>query len=849
MIKSFILSCSKICWTHSKVTLGLYVLFSCFSGWYGFTHLDIDTDQSHMIEDKLPFRQTEKALDQAFPRNVDLLIAVIDAPTSFQAESAIIELEKKLKTQDDIFLDVYRPPEEIFFRQQGLLFLPIEDLTTLSDQLTIAQPMLGELNRDPTLRGFLHVLSLGLKAQKTGALESKQFSQLLNLLDQSIQDILEKKPLHPINWDKLMGSVSEHDTTQRVLLTRPKLSFDSLTSGYQASQAIQQAFQDNQDPDIRLRLTGPVALSDSNFVTVTEGASFSAPLIIITLCLLLIWAVRSWRSMVSILLSMIAGFLMTAGFASVTVGVLNPISLAFAIMFVGISIDFGIQFVIRYQELNGIFQEQTLKRTIQTMALPLTVAATATAVGFLSFIPTDYRGVSQLGLIAGGGMIIALIVYFTLLPALLTILPPLPLKKSLILPWQNLDHWLKKNHKFVLIISCSIGAIGIGLIAFLPLDFDPLNLQDKKADSVTAFRDLAGNPDNGVYAIDSLLANQEEVLDITKKAELYPEILRVESLLTFIPENQTEKLSILEDISNLLQQSLMQSNLKPAPDSEELASKIREIASSLSDLSQADNLSKIEHLNTIADGGPESIMLLQKTVLSGLIPLMNSLKVMLKPEAVHIDNLPEDLRQQWITPDHLWRIRVLPKDNLDTPKAQKKFLKVIQQLNLKASGLPISITESGRVVTIAFIKADLTALIMILILLGLILRSIRDSFLVLAPLILATLYTVIGCVVFGVAINFANIIALPLLLGIGVAFNIYFVIHWREGEKSMLLTPTCRAILFSALTTGSAFGSLALSSHPGTASMGLLLFMSLTLSIMTTFIILPAIFYFLTEKN
>jgi hypothetical protein len=177
------------------------------------------------------------------------------------------------------------------------------------------------------------------------------------------------------------------------------------------------------------------------------------------------------------------------------------------------------------------------------------------------------------------------------------------------------------------------------------------------------------------------------------------------------------------------------------------------------------------------------------------------------------------------------------------------FVKTVRALAPNAVGLPVAVEQSGQVVIHAFVQAGLSALVAIALLLGVMLRRWLDAVLVVLPLVMGALFTVIGLKLLGVPVNFANIIALPLLLGIGVAFNIYYVVNWRQGITDHLQSPTTRAVLFSALTTGSAFGSLALSPHLGTASMGLLLFLSLGLSVLTTVVVMPAIFTLLNRKG
>jgi hypothetical protein len=190
--------------------------------------------------------------------------------------------------------------------------------------------------------------------------------------------------------------------------------------------------------------------------------------------------------------------------------------------------------------------------------------------------------------------------------------------------------------------------------------------------------------------------------------------------------------------------------------------------------------------------------------------------------------------------DGRYRVQVFPKGDARDPNVLRQFAAAVRSTAPHATGMPIQIQQSARTVMGAFAIAGCIATVAITLLLVLVLRRARDVTAVLAPLLLAGLFTLASSVVLGMSLNFANIVALPLLLGIGVAFDIYFVLRWRAGEPGLLRSPTARAIVFSALTTGTAFGSLALSKSPGMADMGKLLSLGVLHTLICTLFILPA---------
>jgi hypothetical protein len=322
------------------------------------------------------------------------------------------------------------------------------------------------------------------------------------------------------------------------------------------------------------------------------------------------------------------------------------------------------------------------------------------------------------------------------------------------------------------------------------------------------------------------------------------------SVDSFIPEKQPEKLAIIEDVASLLGPSLSPPATLPPPSAAVLADALNATAAKLDKLVAQDDrfLPLAQHLKQVAAAGPQAVLALQAALVPGLVGQIDTLKKSLDVHPISFDTLPPELKREWLADDGRARVQAVPNGDLRTEKALVRFAKAIRAVAANATGLPIAVEQSEKVVVSAFTQAGLSAVVVIALLLGLMLRRTLDAFLVVLPLIMGSLYTVIGLVVGGLAINFANIIALPLLLGIGVAFNIYFVVNWRHGMTGHLQSATTRAVLFSALTTGLAFGSLAMSPHRGTASMGLLLFLSLFLSVATTFVVMPALFSLLGKR-
>ena len=240
-------------------------------------------------------------------------------------------------------------------------------------------------------------------------------------------------------------------------------------------------------------------------------------------------------------------------------------------------------------------------------------------------------------------------------------------------------------------------------------------------------------------------------------------------------------------------------------------------------------------------GAPDATLLAANTALTRFLPgQLNELRLALTAHAVTAADVPPEIARDWVLADGRARVQVTPKPEASGGDGLAAFVRQVSAVAPDAGGSAVTIIATANTIVAAFRDAAIAAIIAIAVILFLVLRRVPDVALVMGSLLLSAMMTVVICILAPLELNFANIIALPLLLGVGVSFNIYFVMNWRAGEHSRLSSPTARAVMFSALTTGTAFGSLALSDHPGTASMGVLLLISLGCTLLATLVFIPA---------
>jgi uncharacterized protein len=821
---------------------------------YSAQHFAINTDSSQLLSSQLPWRQRELTFDAAFPQRTRLIAIVVDGATPELAERATASLAQRLSQRADLLHHVRRPDGGPFFDRNGLLFLSTEEVARTTEDLIAAQALLGSLAADPSLRGLMDALSLALKGVSRGEAKLEDLTQPLTALGNTLSVVVAGHAA-PLAWRALIsGKPASPRELRRFILVQPILDYGSLQPGARATQAIRQAARDlrlTPDRGIRVRLTGSVPLADEELATVAEGAAVNTTLTVLAVAALLWLALRAVKLIIAVLISLAVGLAVTAAFGLLVAAPLNLISVAFAVLFVGLGVDFGIQFCVRYRGERYARDDlpMALRGAAGGVGGPLALAAAATAAGFYAFLPTEYRGVSELGLIAGTGMIIAFIASISLLPALLTVLRPAGERSTVdYAAAAPLDRFLTSHRRFVLILS---GAIVIACLALLPklhFDFNPLNLRNPRTESVSTLLDLMKDSATTPNTIDVLAPSLTDAVALADRLAALPPVVHALTLASYVPQDQDRKLALISDASLLLDPTLNPIELKPAPTDAENAQSMARTSQSLRQVAGTDTGSAAtaarrlaDVLATLAQGGAAQRDQAHEALIPGLNVMLEQLRSALQAAPVTLETLPQDVVRDWVAADGRARIEVFPRGNTNDNDTLRRFVAAVRPIAPDATGAPVSIQEASRTIVRAFLVAGLLAFVSITILLAIVLRRAKDVLLTLAPLLFATALTLGVCVLIDLPLNFANIIALPLLFGIGVAFNIYFVMAWRAGQTHLLQSSLTRAVLFSALTTGTAFGSLWFSSHPGTASMGALLALSLLCTLIAALLFLPAL--------
>ena len=833
------------------LTMLLACVLALASGAYAAKHFAINTNTDDLLSSKLEWRQNQIAFNKAFPNLTQNIIVMIDAPTPELAQLGAEKLQGALAQRTDVLESVERLDGLPFFQRNALLFLPEAEVQKTVTGALGAQPLLATLSADPSLRGLASSMGLVAQGAQRGAMRLDDMTPLLQGVADALRKVMAGEMV-AFTWRPLLGGAQPGEgDLRRYMMVKPKLDFSALEPGRQATDAIRAAARDLQleQKRINVRLTGDVALADEEFATVAEGAWVNNICTVLVVAFLLWLALKSPRIVFAILLSVAVGLLVTAALGLMMVGALNLISVAFAVLFVGIGADFGIQFSVRYRAERHRLEDldAALSAAAARAGRPLALAAAATACGFLAFLPTVYRGVSELGLIAGVGMIIAFIASITVLPAALMILKPpgepAEIGYAFLAP---VDRFLSDKRWWIIGGTMSVVLAGAPLLTKLHFDFNPLNLRSEKVESVSTLREMMRGQASNHNNISALAPDMEGARSLAKKLGALPQVQRVMTLESFIPGEQEAKLTIIHTADPLKQ--MLTRPQQAAPSDAEIVQSLQNAATLIAQITAPQTSAGAQALKSMgvvfADlaKAPVDIRLAaSEALITPLMVTLRNLKDSLDSQKITLSDIPALLHEQWITKDGRVRVEVSPKGDANDNEVLRQFTKAVLAVAPDAAGAPIAIQGAGDTIVRAFMEAGAWALLSISILLFIVLRRLSDVLLTLAPLVLAGIVTLEICVLIDLPLNFANIIALPLLLGLGVAFKIYFVMAWRAGVMNLLQSSLTRAIVFSALTSATAFGSLWLSSHPGTSSMGKLLALSLVCTLAAAVLFQPAL--------
>jgi hypothetical protein len=850
--------------TRARAVIAIEVVATVLLGLFALTHLGVNMDNKTLLSPDLPFQKAAQAFRRYFPNLDDSLLIVVDAETPEQARDAARDLAASLAALPQTFSDVYVPGGEPFFQRYGLLYRTPEELDEFVDQIALIQPLIAELSGDPSIARLAQLIRFALEQEKKNpGTMSERWPAVLDQIGSATVQVFQEYPVS-VSWESLIVEGSALDPQSRqVIVAEPVLDFGHLLAARDAIAAIRSAARDldlSEERGVRVRITGNPALNYDEMLGLAWDIGVSSLLSFLLVTAVLYVALLNMRLVSAAATTLLVGLIWTAAFAAATVGHLNVVSIAFGVLFIGLGVDFAIHLGMHYADAfhRGEESRAAMNHSLEQVGSALVLCAFTTAIGFFAFAPTGYRGVAELGLIAGGGMFIILFQTFTLFPAMVVrLLEGRPQPGRGPLPFRLSPPKLVATHPATIVaVALLLGGIAATRIPTVGFDMNVISIRDPRTESVKAFKDLLARSRTSPWYIDSLTASLDDAEQLAGQLRKLEVVRSSLSLADYVPTDQEEKREILATVAMLLEVPSAPVR-KPAPTIDEQVAALRELRDALAvewlqrDKSALGRSAKQlrRHLDRFLErvereGNAEQALAdLQELLLGNFSGLLDRLRRAVDPPPLTLADLPPTLTRRMLAPDGHARVQTFPRDNLADTAEVTEFVDAVREVDPSATGVAVNLLEFGRAILESLRQALAWAFSAIILLLLFLWRRVGDTLLALVPLVLGAVLTVGFMSLIGMHLNFVNVVVLPLLIGIGVDSGIHLVHTSRSATSSdtILDSVTARAVFFSAVTTITSFGSLSLSSHRGIASMGILLVCGMLIILCCNLVVLPAL--------
>ena len=798
-----------------------------------FQNLSINTSTDSLIDDQLTFKKNQKKLKKHFNVLNNNILIRIKGNNSKKIETIFSEIENKLDQREE-FNFYYSPNFDKFFKSNFFSLLSEKQKIDFIDQLYQFQPFISELNNNKKLEGFNNFIDLVLKSQNTNEIKS------LDIVFKNF--ILALNTRTEVDWKKILRK--DFDEIFILLSVNENyLSTNGFSLTYEFLKSLREKYNSQ---NVNIQFTGGLIIDHEEIKSVSSGAVLSGLLSIILVSIILYASLKKIKLIFCLIVSILVGLFITTGITSVTIGSLNLISVAFAVLFIGLSVDFGIQVFLRILENQkeniGL---ENFKSELGSVSRTITIASIPSIVGFLSFVPTKYTGLSELGIISAIGLFVGLLVNILFLPAIYSLIKKsdskiIERKKNKL--WQRFSNFIL-SHKYNLLFSLLIISIyNFTFIKSISFDSDAMKLKDQKLQSVLLAKELIEKNPTSDYII-SIVENKE--IDSSKLKDLLKNsnIQEIRSLGTLFKEYKSENLDYLKFLITTGVSKEFYSSPEEFDRFKNLLLKIKSL--------RIDNISNIceELINKLSqrDANQKEIKNIEELFFNKFNDLNNVILTIGNKKYINYDEIPDYYKNRFESLDGFYRYEVIPSKDVNRKENLEEFVDSVQRFYPDATGMPVVQLEAGKIVKNSFIYAFIFSFIITFFYLLIIFKDLYKVLLCIFSLLIALILLIFLMIVFKIDLNFANMISLPLLFSLGISYPIYFVTRLSEkgNVTSVFASNTPLAILTSSLTTICSFGTLFFSSHQGTSSMGLLLFISLLTTLISSLIFLPIISTFI----
>jgi uncharacterized protein len=887
----------RIAFKHSLIVVALSIILAGLSIWVTGEKLTFKTGRGDLVAKGLPYVKLYEEYREQF-EDLEGMVIVAESESPEKMAGFAETLAAKLKVRPDLFSQVIYKFDTSYFRSRFLLYFDLPDLESLQTKLEEHQEFIESVNASPGLNPLLNEINREISSGMVDSLmtgflgeddaeekEKKNDENDLNLLIRIIEEMnrsLEKNYHYQSPWQSLFNSGEESLREKGYLVSKnEKLLFilavpnedeTSFTgyknSVYSARELIADVKKDF--PGISVGLTGEDVISTDEMITTQKDVELASKIALGGVALLFIIAFKGIVKPLLAVFSLLIALAWSLGFTSLTVGHLNILSVVFTTILIGLGIDFGIHILARYKEerKEGNNISTALQKTLQGTGQGNFSGAITTAMAFGAMVLTDFIGIVELGWIAGWGILFCMVAMVLLLPALVTLEEKLrkPIyTKTIEKPITASISWLDRffsHYKLIITVCCALVLMSMLALRTAHFDYNLLNLQSKGTEAVKYEMRILENAGRSAWSAAMLADSLEEVRQKETQLKILPTVENVESIAAMMPKHQDENLQyVRENLSPLLSELYFKEEDEPF---------------SLKGLTKI--LKRIRFKLQGREGKEDGVAQAAKTIdkfLEGSKAidqeiaekkleefseelfvdyrgLITNLKKNAEPKIVKISEIPNSLRDRYISKQGKYLITIFPSVDIWDLDERNRYLKDLRSVDANVTGSAVHMFNSTQLMTEGYINGGIYAMTAIIIYVFIVFRNPRTVFFILLPVIAGSIWTVGIMELTGLKLNMANLVILPLILGIGVVNGIHITHRYREEEDKssvVLGKSTGLAVILSSLTTMIGFGSMMVADHYGVFSLGLVLTLGVFCCLVASITFLPALLKLSAEKG
>jgi len=856
-------------------TIALGVGLAVFALVLAGTRLGFRTSRLDLINSKSSYNQLWIDYINEFGDEDDVVV-VVEGPSREMVVPVLEELSGLLREQDRFFHAVHHEIDLSRIRSKGLHYIETDELRNLFGFLGETTPIVdggwAKLNLGRMASGMvgrLEAAQRGSVADRGEAVD--QASRLADSLSVAMIDRDRYRSPWPA-MPGLVGTLSEL-SGDYLLAKEGRLGFvflrlvdsgeeDSFARGSEAIDRLRELIASVQAEHAltEIGLTGLPVMENDEMRSSQTSMMEASGLSLIGVACLFIAGFGGVRHPIMTVGALLIAMAWSFGYITLSVGHLNILSVSFGVILIGLGIDFGVHYAARYLQLHAIFRssEKALVATAEGVGPGIVTGALTTTVAFLTAGLTEFTGVAELGIIAGGGILLCCIAAMVVLPAMIHLSDHQRAYQPLPRPL-DLHGWLvplMRRPRLVLFVGLAGTAALASGISQLWYDHNLLNLQPEGLESVELEKKLLSEADRSVWYALSIAKGPDELKQRKRQFESKPSVERVESLARFFPTDYERKLPLIRQIDGMLDDLPERPPRIPVDPPADLGRSLARLQMLLANQPGAGRaVRQLEQSRDALRRMPLSecyarLTEYQQRVAGDLLSRLHAIRSIANPDPPTLADLPEALVTRFVGHDGHYLLKIYAKADIWDMEAMGRFVSDVRSVDSRATGNPLQTYEASRAMKRSYEQAAWYALAAVLMIIFLDFRSLRYTLLAMVPVALGMLqmFGVLGLL--GIPLNPANMIVLPLILGIGIDDGVHVVHDFRlQKGRYRLSASTASAVLITSLTTMVGFGSLMIASHRGLQSLGRVLTLGVSCCLVTSLVLLPALLTWLTRRR